>query len=704
MNKIKSILLFLLLMISSGQLMAWSSSTALGLNGHLSHNSVWVTIQDSRGVMWIGTKEGLNCYNGYENTVYIHDPSDSLSIGNSFIRALYEVVLGEQLWVGTDEGLYIHNLQKGDFTPFLTTTAEGRSIQGTVNSLAVVNDKLWISEVDQGLYSYHLITGELKFHHTGIFHWSISADHHGGLWAASFRGGIYRYDATSDVLSFTAVNEQGIVNSEYGTRSFYSDEINNCMWVGTLSMGLLKYDFDTGKWSEFQIPGEGPLYEIKSISRFSYNEIVLGTEYGLYTFNTVSHKFTRQSTITSIFSLVYDRDGGLWVGTYYDGVIYFGPGYKAITQHQIPETQGRVISGFLTDMTDKNSIWIVARDGIGGLCRYNKLTQTYEEFNHLRAYRNIREIASFEESIWLGFYSNGLMPIDKNGKIRIFVSDKSDSTTLSHNAVYALLQTSQGTIYVGTLQGLDIFNPETQTFTHVPEIRETRVHSIVEDHLGLIWVATYQQGLFCYNPAEDTWVSYQHQHKEGALPSNRLICLYSDQQNRLFIGTEGAGMCQFDYQTQTFGPVSDDISISTGIICAIISDRQGNLWISKSNSIHKINIDEGVDQVHEERAGMKANYYTYNSAYVDDEGLLYFGYAGGYVTINPTLLNIHNVPPLLMITSVLNQENQQEYDFSQPITIGPYDKSINFNFVALSYKFPAHNRSCKCPLLYSCTR
>jgi len=692
MNRIQSLFLLFFLLTSLGTMHAQSSATVPGLNESLSHNSIWVMLQDSRGVMWIGTKEGLNCYNGYDNIVYMHDARNPLSIGNSFIRALYEVVPGEELWIGTDEGLYIHDMQKESFTPFQTTTEDGRSIQGTVNSIAAMDNELWISEVDQGIYRYNLSTQSLKFYPTGVFHWSITTDHHGGLWAASYRGGLFRYDPSIDNFIFTAVNENGIINSDYGTRSFYVDEANNCLWIGTQNRGVIKYDFQTNKWSEYQIPGEGSLVEIKSISRFSYNEIALGTEYGLYTFNTVTLKFTRQANISSIFSLLYDREGGLWVGTYYDGVLYFRPGYKAITQHQIPETEGRVISGFISDSSDKNRIWIAARDGTGGLCRYNKLTDTYEEFNQLVPYRNIREIASFNESLWLGFYSNGLMEIDKNGRTRTFTSVEGDSTTLSHNAVYALLQSSQGTIYVGSILGLDIYHPETRTFTRVPEIRNTRVHSIVEDHLGLIWVATYQQGLYCYNPADNRWISYRHHHSQGSLPSDRLICLYTDKQNRLLIGTEGAGMCQYNYQNHTFEPVSNHIALSSGIICAIIADRQGDIWVSKSNSIHKINIDEGEVQVLEERVGMKANYYCYNSAYVDEEGLLYFGYAGGYLTINPTLLNIHNIPPQLMITSVRNQENQLEYDFRRPITIGPRNPSISFDFVAISYKLPAHNR------------
>ena len=688
-----SILLSALLLISPGLLRAGSSVTASGVNESLSHNSVWVMLQDSRGVMWIGTKEGLNCYNGYDNSIYKHDLNDSLSIGNSFIRALFEVIPGKELWVGTDEGLYLCDMQRGLFTRFRVSTADGREIKGTVNAMVQLHDELWISEVNVGIYRYNLTRGTLKLYPTGRYHWNMATDHHGGIWATSFNGGVYRYDKQHDDFLITAVNKEGINNDDYQTRSFYCDIANNCMWIGTLNRGLIRYDFATNEWREYQIPNDpASLYEIHAITQFSPNELAVGTEKGFFSFNTISHRFVKQADIQSIFSLVQDREGGIWLGTYYDGVHYLRPGFKAIIQHRVPESQGRVVSAFVSDMSDQNKIWISARDGLGGLCRYNKLTGVYEEFDHLVRYDNIRELASFDDALWVGFYSHGLLRIDKNGKSRLFVHDDQDSTSLLHNAVYAIMKSSQGTIYVGTILGLDIFDPVSETFTHVPEIRDTRVHSIVEDHLGLIWIATYHQGLYCYNPAVGTWRSYRHHKGPGALPSDRLICLYQDKQERLFIGTEGAGMCQYNYQTQTFGPVSDQISIPTGIICSIESDHQGNLWIGKSNAIHKLDLETGMVQVLEESVGMMGNYYSYNSSYVDEEGLLYFGYAGGYVTINTNLLNTHKVPPRLMMTSVKNHENLTEYDFRHPITIGPRNPSICFNFVAISYKFPAHNK------------
>ena len=649
-------------------------------------------LQDSRGVMWFGTKEGLNCYNGYENTVYKHDPSDSLSIGNSFIRALFEVAPAEELWVGTVEGLYIYDIPSGEFSRFSVSTPNGRTINGTVNAIAKIDDELWISEIDMGFYRYNLSDGTMKYYPTGKLPWSIATDHHGGLWVASFEGGVYRYDQLTDNFVFSPVNNNQIINTDYNTRSFFNDEVNDCMWIGTFKKGLVRYDFKTQEWSEYQITdGSETLYEINSITMYSANELALGTEKGLYSFNTISHKFVKQVNLQSIFSLIHDREGGIWAGTYYDGVQYLAPGYKAIIQHSIPDTQGRVVSAFVADQNYKNKIWISARDVRGGLTRYDKLTGDYEEFNHLMPYHNIRSLSYFDDALWAGTYSNGIVKINNNGIVQHFARNENDSTSLSHNSVYSILQASDKTIYVGTIMGLDIYDPINNVFTPVSEIRNTRVHSIIEDHLGLIWVATYQQGLYCYNPATATWISYRHNHEKGALPSDRLICMYSDKQERLFIGTEGAGMCSFNYQTQTFEPISDQISISTGIICSIVGDEQGNIWISKSNSINKIDIENGKIQVLEESIGMKGNYYSYNSSYIDEDGLLYFGYTGGYVTINTSLLTALRVPPRLMITSVKNHENLTEYDFSQPITIGPYDKSINFNFVALSYKFPAHN-------------
>ena len=69
----------------------------------LSQNTVLCILQDYKGLMWFGTGEGLNKYDGYGFTVYKHNPLDSTSLSANYIETLYEDRSGT-LWVGTSAG------------------------------------------------------------------------------------------------------------------------------------------------------------------------------------------------------------------------------------------------------------------------------------------------------------------------------------------------------------------------------------------------------------------------------------------------------------------------------------------------------------------------------------------------------------------------------------------------------------------------
>jgi len=116
--------LFIFLLWLPVALFAYSNNNATGINEQLSHSSVWTVLQDSRGLMWFGTKDGLNLYNGYTNTVFRNIPGDSSSIGNNFIRSLYEDPETKEIWVGTDDGLFIYKPETSTFRAFSVTTED----------------------------------------------------------------------------------------------------------------------------------------------------------------------------------------------------------------------------------------------------------------------------------------------------------------------------------------------------------------------------------------------------------------------------------------------------------------------------------------------------------------------------------------------------------------------------------------------------
>lgn len=669
------------------------SYTVSGVNEKLSNNSVWVMLQDSRGVMYFGTKEGLNVYDGLTNTIHKHNPADSLSIGNSFIRSLLEVVPSEQIWVGTGSGISIYNISTGQFSPFSASTQQGRTVTGIVNAMVLQGEKVWISEIDVGIYCYDLQTKELKLYARSSFPWALTVDHQGTLWTTAFDDGVYHYDPVVDTFNFIQLPAADYLGSSLETRSLFSDAANNCLWVGSLGKGLLRYDLQTHQWKAFQKAKDTkPLNGVYSIAQYSSSELALGTEEGLYVFNMVTHEFRLIVSLQSIFSLVKDKEGGLWAGTYYDGVHYLRPGYEAIHQYAIPEGSGRVISSIIED-PDKESLWIGARDENGGLCKYNLRTGEYKDYSSVLPYKNVRELAVFDNALWIGYYADGLARMDtRTGEIRHYTRQLNDTTSLSHNAVYSIFKSTKGVIYVGSILGLDIFDPATGHFYRIPEVRDTRVHKIVEDNMGLIWVATYQQGLYCYNPANNEWKSFRHSDEPGSLPSDCLISLHVDRKNRLYVGTEGAGLCEYHDDTRTFEPVVDDENLLHGIVCGILSDRQGHLWVSQSRSLSCIDLETKKVRVLDEGMGLKGNFYCYNGCYEDQNGMIYFGHSDGYISLISDNFPVNNKPPYLMITAVRNGQTVLSNPIKTPIVIGPHIPSIRFDFVALSYISPTQNQ------------
>ena len=94
----------------------------------LSQSFVYAIAQDREGYMWFGTQEGLNRYDGFEFTVFAHEPNDPTSISDETIRTMISDSKGA-IWVGTDAGgLSRYNDHDRSFTNFLHDPGDPDSI------------------------------------------------------------------------------------------------------------------------------------------------------------------------------------------------------------------------------------------------------------------------------------------------------------------------------------------------------------------------------------------------------------------------------------------------------------------------------------------------------------------------------------------------------------------------------------------------
>ena len=119
----------------------------------LSHNTVWCAIQDSYGFIWLGTSDGLNRYDGRGNKVYRNVLNDKFSLENNFVEALIEE--DQNIWVGTNSGLYIYDRATDRFSYFDKTTQYGVYVSSEIKKIVKTeNGLLWIATLGQGLFIY----------------------------------------------------------------------------------------------------------------------------------------------------------------------------------------------------------------------------------------------------------------------------------------------------------------------------------------------------------------------------------------------------------------------------------------------------------------------------------------------------------------------------------------------------------------------
>ena len=126
----------------------------------LSQNTVLSILQDDKGFMWFGTKDGLNRCDGKSVKVFKYEKDNDYCLGNNTIWSLLQLPDGK-IWIGTDKGIYVYDPIYEHFTPFLSKTKKNESITNEVLDMQL--DKfgnIWISS--QNLFRYSLNTNELE--------------------------------------------------------------------------------------------------------------------------------------------------------------------------------------------------------------------------------------------------------------------------------------------------------------------------------------------------------------------------------------------------------------------------------------------------------------------------------------------------------------------------------------------------------------
>ena len=484
----------------------------------LSADAISVIFEDSNQQLWVGTGAvgidgaGLNQLDPVTGKVvrYQHDQTNPASLSSNNIAAIYEAPDGT-FWIATG-GFSLHGSGLDQFDPRSGTAQHFSANPDVVDSLGAddlmtlwgdSSGTLWIGTWANGLNLMDLSNPGHFFHYqndpffpdslSGNEVWSLYKDRSGILWIGTSHSGINKLASNTGQFSLYRNNPSDPTSLGTNAIGAFSEDKHGNIWIATWGAGLEKFNPSTGHFEHFRHDPNNP----DSLSDDLFMAVYVDT-YDTVWAGTLGKGLNRLSPTTNrvlhylhdpenpnsladdnIASIVADKQGGLWIGTF-GGVSHYDP-------------QTDIFTNYSNDPQNPSSL------------NENKVVNLY--------------VDSEKNLLWIGTWGGGLSLLDLNDPLHtdptraafINYRNKPDEpSSLSEDSVWAIHESADGYLWLGTQLGLNRFDLNKKTFKHYTEkdgLPNNVVLGILEDDQGNLWVTT-NNGLSQFDPLKETFTTY----------------------------------------------------------------------------------------------------------------------------------------------------------------------------------------------------
>ena len=274
---------------------------------------------------------------------------------------------------------------------------------------------------------------------------------------------------------------------------------------------------------------------------------------------------------------------------------------------------------------------------------------------------------------------------------------------LNDNNIYSMCRTSSGELYIGTTTGLNQYNYQSDNFTRIHKMDGIFIFSILEDSKGNIWFATYNSGIFKYNPRDKSWKNYvSSPDNPHGLPYNKVISIYEDSKQRLWFSILGHGFCSLNEDTETFISYDSSQGLANDVIYKIIEEKDDILWLTSNKGLIRFDLSTKKSTIYTDSNGLLTNQFNYCSGIKSKDGTIYFGCINGFIAFKPDLFTENTGFPPVAITDFLlfnksadigstDSPLAQSVTYTQNIELKYNQNSFSFRFAALGYASPEEN-------------
>ena len=652
----------------------------ISLEQGLSQSRVQCIYRDHQGVIWIGTKWGLNSYDQSELKSYFHDREQPNSLPDNFIRFITEDRLGD-LYVSTNKGIAIYNKAENQCQPL---KYNGKPFNAW-SYLQIGDNFLFGGE--ETLYQYNLtdksittifpdIDGDKLKCINRIFQWSPDM-----LITSSKKDGLWMYDLIKKKMYRCPFVKEREINTIFV-------DSQNRLWVSFYGKGIACYSKEGKRLFSLSTKNSGLNNDIIFDFLEKDNQLWIATDGGginILDFQTM--KFSHLKHISddeqslpnnSIYRLYKDQMDNIWIGSIHGGLFaikkVFIKTYKDVPLNNPNGISERTV---VSIFEDKDTLLWIGTDG-GGINSFDQKTNTFHHYPTTYG-EKVTSITDFSENeLLLSCFNKGVFTFNKRtAQMQPFpiINDSISKREFSSGDLVNLYATKDNIYILGAK--VYIYNKHTRqtSILYAPQIdiqRQIAMQAIYSDDTHLYLMGT--NNLFKLNFKTNELSSLVNM-KEG----DDFTSACRDDKGNFWIGSN-FGLLFYNKQTGKTEKIHTNLFNS---VSSLAYDKKGKVWIGAQNMFFAYIINEKRFVILDESDGVPSNELIFTPIPALRTPNLYMGGTMGLVRINTDIIFESNSSPILKLLEVkLNGKSTLKQVNNNCISIPWNHSSFNIKVIA----------------------
>ena len=650
----------------------------LDVQNGLPSSNVYSVLQDSTGLVWLGTEDGLVSFDGRDRIgVRSYGVEDGLAPKG--VRCLLMDRTG-RFWAGhTGGGI---SLRMG--RSFTVAKPPGTALTSDITGIIEDGDgSLWITTMGQG--ALHVtavgddgtITAQAYGSEQGLLEHLLDV--------RRFRDGTIAFLEDGGTLKKWEPASKRFVSLEWnglqdvlGVNALYEDAEGR-LWLGTISSGAYVLDHRTGQVVNYSTANGLPSNLVSSFGEDATGQVWVGTWGGgaaVIGLNGVRRHYHPGNGLESlqVRKISRDREGNMLLATSDYGLIVF----KGERFLNLLEQDGLLDQQVWAVMEDRNGrLWFGTDGGVSILDPTVQGTGMIKTLQTVRTSRVRSIVEDALGTIWIGSETNGLVHLDPNGFNPIPHPDL--DVLIPRGKVTALAVGQPGELWVGTVTGLRRYSSGAPPMVYGEDdgVPTTPVTALFRDDKGTIWVGSKDKGITRIDNGKATRVDLGR----ALSPS----CFVQDKEGRLWMGSMNQGVVVLKDGKQAVTYSKED-GLLDNTVRSLVRDEDGSIWIGTVSGLNCWRSGKEGFLAYTERSGFIGVEAKPGAVCLARNGDLWFGTAKGATRVVPEKGDGSAQPPLVAVRGL--NVNLEDRPVEQDLRLGHSERSIRIHYGTVSLSDP----------------